>query len=186
MDKPTRTTKFANNRHVNNDPHPSLSDAVSVSRFWRNVDVRENNQCWPWTGLMDRKGYGVFTWHGCRRPAHEMALSFTTGELRLKGLDTCHSCDNPSCCNPHHLRFDTRAGNVADMIERGRNAPRRKLTDEDIVTIRQRRANGARQKDLADQFGVTNGQISMIVRGVRRPNVGGPIESVRAQYRKAY
>ena len=177
---------LARNRHVNNHPHPTLADAVSVSRFWRNVDIAGEGECWEWRGDADQDGYGIFYWHDRRRPAHELALSFTTGERRLPELDTCHSCDNPACCNPSHLRFDTRASNVADMVARGRaGAPGRKLADEQIVMMRQRRANGARQKDLADQFGVTDGLVSMIVRGIRWPHVGGPIEGNRAQYRKA-
>lgn len=113
------------------------------------------------------------------RPAHEMALSFTRGEKRIDTLDTCHSCDHPLCCNPNHLRFDTRASNVQEMHDRGRAARGGKLTDEQIVLIRERRAAGARQKDLAEQFGVTDGLISMIVRGLRWPNVEGPIQTER-------
>ena len=169
-----------NRRRVNSDPHPDFADAVSVSRFWRLVDRRGPSECWPWLGDADRDGYGVFVFRGRKYGAHELVLSFTTGEKRLARLDTCHACDNPRCCNPEHLRFDTRRANVADMVRRGRAAaPARKFTDEQIVTIRERRALGARQKDLADQFGVTDGQISMIVRGLRWANVGGPIQTER-------
>ena len=35
---------------------------------------------------------------------------------------------------------------------------------------------GARQKDLAQQFGISDGQVSMIVRGQRWAAAGGPIE----------
>ena len=106
-------------RHISADPHPTLAEAVTVSRFWRLIDQRDPAECWPWTGDTD-KGYGVFYYQGRMRRAHELALSFTTGEQRLPDLDTCHSCDNPICCNPAHLRFDTRRSNVADMHERGR------------------------------------------------------------------
>lgn len=136
-----------------------------------------------WTGDTDRNGYGVFVWHGKRIGAHEAALSFTSGEVRLPQLETCHSCDNPICCNPAHLRFDTRLSNVRDMHDRGRARRARKMTDADVVLIRERRAAGARQKDLAEQFGITDGLVSMIVRGVRWPESGGPIESERA-YRR--
>lgn len=46
-------------------------------------------------------------------------------------------------------------------------------------TMRERRASGARQKDLAENYGITDGQVSMIVRGIRWPNVGGPIQTER-------
>ena len=154
-----------------------------MTRFWTLVERKGSAECWPWLGDTDRSGYGVFHWHGKRVGAHELALSFSTGEARLSQLDTCHSCDNPSCCNPAHLRFDTRAANVADMVARGRQAKRMKITAHDVVLIRERRAAGARQKDLAEQFGITDGQVSMIIRGIRWRNAGGPIETERRYVR---
>lgn len=166
-------------RNPNPRPAPHLADAVSVTRFWSLVEAPDGDMCWPWQGDTDRAGYGVFFFQGKKYGAHELALSFATGEARLPNLETCHSCDRPECVNPAHLRFDTRRANVADMITRGRAARPGRLTDADIITIRERRAAGARQTDLARDFGVTDGQISMIVRGKRWPNVGGPIETER-------
>jgi hypothetical protein len=166
-------------RNPNNHAHPSLRDAVDVTRFWNLVGQYAPSECWPWQGDTDRAGYGIFVWHGRKMGAHELALSFTTGEARLPDLETCHSCDNPPCCNPAHLRFATHASNVAEMYARGRARHRTKLTAEMVVTMRKRRAAGARQRDLAEQFGITEGQVSMIVRGIRWPDAGGPIETER-------
>lgn len=171
-------------RQVNADPHPDLTEAVTVSRFWRMVAAGGPTDCWRWLGDVDGCGYGVFTYRGIRRAAHELALSFSVGERRAEGMDTCHSCDNPPCCNPAHLRFDTRRSNVADMVARGRNRNgSSRLTADDVRAIRTRRALGARQKDLAEQFGVSDGQISMIVRGVRWKSAGGPIRSEKEYHR---
>ena len=178
---PTRT--LPTTRRVSADPHPELSEAVSVSRFWRLVQIGAHDQCWQWLGCTDSDGYGLFVYHGQRRPAHELALSFSTGEVRHKDLDTCHACDNPGCCNPSHLRFDTRQSNVAEMHDRGRAKVDSKLTADEVRLIRERRELGARQQDLADEFGVTAGQISMIVRGIRWPEAGGPIQTER-KYRR--
>jgi hypothetical protein len=152
---------------------------VDVTRFWGMVSRQGPDECWPWQGDTDRNGYGVFVWHGKKLGAHESALSFTTGEVRLDKLDTCHSCDTPPCCNPAHLRFDTRSANVQEMFARGRGRRARKVTNEDVVLMRERRAAGARQRDLAEQFNITDGQVSMIVRGIRWPDAGGPIERER-------
>lgn len=157
----------------------NLIDAVSVTRFWSLVNKRQSGECWMWLGDRDRGGYGVFFWRGKRRGAHELALSFTTGEVRIPGLDTCHACDNPPCCNPAHLTFASRLVNVRQMHERGRARKSSTLTVADVRTIRERRASGARQIDLARDFGVSDGQISMIVRGLRWPNAGGPIQIKR-------
>lgn len=165
-------------RSVNPDPHPELIEAVAVSRFWRMVQSGADDECWPWAGDT-RKGYGVFFYKGSLYGAHELALTFSTGERRHPTLDTCHSCDNPICCNPAHLRFDTRASNVREMVSRGRSRNGSKLDAADVRLMRERRALGARQKDLADQFGITDGQVSMIIRGLRWAHAGGPIENER-------
>ncbi len=170
-------------RAVAQNPHQDFADAVSVTRFWSLVDRTDG--CWTWRGDTDRAGYGVFQYRGRKYGAHELALSFATGEKRISSLDTCHECDNPSCVNPDHLRFDTRKSNVDDMVRRGRQARPGRLSDSEIVLIRERRAAGARQSDLAEQFGVSASLISMIVRGLRWTYVGGPIEPKQSQYRKA-
>lgn len=167
-------------RKVNADPHPSLAEAVTVSRFWRSVDVRGENECWFWRGDQDGKGYGVFTYHGRVRPAHELSRSFAVGELRPHGFDTCHSCDVPLCCNPLHLRFGTRQSNVDEMWDRGRASqgearPNAKLTNERVREMRERRALGARQCDLALDYGVSIGLVSEVVNGLRWQDAGGPI-----------
>lgn len=166
-------------RRVNADPHPELADAVSVSRFWRLVDVGPEDKCWPWMGCVDDDGYGIFVFRGRRHGAHELALSFSIGEKRHRSLDTCHECDNPPCCNPAHLRFDTRSSNVLDSFARGRSVRARKLTVEQVQLMRERRALGARQKDLAEQFGITDGLVSQIVRGLRWAHAGGPLQAER-------
>ena len=171
-------------RCPNPHPHPDYADAVAITRFWSLVKKTEPGNCWLWQGDTNHNGYGVFVYQGRKHPAHELALSFTTGEKRLDALDTCHVCDNPPCCNPTHLRFDTRLSNVREMYERGRAARPGRLTDEQVVLMRERRAAGALQKDLARDFGITDGQVSLIIRGLRWKDVGGPIETKR-QYRRA-
>lgn len=179
-------------RCVNPHPAPELAEAVTISRFWRMVEQRGDDECWLWTGDTNPDGYGVFYYKGKMRPAHEMALSFTTGEIRPEGYDTCHSCDNPPCCNPACLRFGTRQDNVDDMIARGRNRrgddhPHAKLTAETVRVIRHRKANGAMGKDLAADYGVSEAYISAIVNGIAWPDAGGPItgRSKRTPKRKA-
>lgn len=165
---------------MNPDPHPSLRDALDVTRFWSLVQRRGDEECWDWSGCQDDAGYGMFQWHGKMVGAHALAVSFTTGELRGDGLETLHSCDNPPCCNPRHLRFGTRQENVNDMLSRNRGSkPNIRLTDDQVREIRERRQMGARQSDLATQYGVTDGWISGIVRGLKRRDAGGPIETER-------
>ena len=149
--------------------HPLITgDVVKVTAFWQFVQVCQENDCWWWCGYVNEDGYGEFYWEGRMVGAHELALTFTTGERRHPSLDTCHSCGNPLCCNPKHLRFDTRQSNVADTLRHGRHKTRRKLSDADVLLIRERLEYGATQQKLADEFGVSNSTISMIKTGKRR------------------
>ena len=92
--------------------------ARRVTAFWASVSPANDNGCRLWDGYTE-DGYGRFWWDGRMVGAHELALTFATGEQRLPHLDTCHGCNVPLCCEPTHLRFDTRAGNMADMARRG-------------------------------------------------------------------
>lgn len=150
-----------------------------VTAFWMQVRIGHPDECWPWEGYAER-GYGKFYFEDRMFGAHELAVTFTTGERRLPSLDTCHSCDNPICCNPKHLRFDTRQSNVDDMFARGRQPDQEKrstakLSRATVKEIRERRAMGAFQKDLAAQYGVSGGYISEIVNGLAWSDAGGPI-----------
>lgn len=138
--------------------------AARVTQFWHLVPEGAADECWAWRGSVDKDGYGTFFFGGKMRGAHELALTFATGEAKAKGLDTCHSrgCTTRLCCNPGHLRFDTRASNVADAVAAGTALGHGRLTAADVRLIRTRIAHGAKQQDLADAYGVTNSTISMI------------------------
>ncbi len=50
-----------------------------------------------------------------------------------------------------------------------------RLSDADVVRLRERYAAGARQVELAEEFGVAQTSVSAIVSGRTRAHVGGPI-----------
>lgn len=60
----------------------------------------------------------------------------------------------------------------------------RKLTDEQVLRLRELRAAGACQRDLATDFDISQAFVSEIVRGHRYPKVGGPIETTRRYIRR--
>lgn len=87
-------------------------------RFWRQVDRREPDACWPWTGATI-KGYGHSHWGREHYYAHRKSWELAFGPIP-DGMVVRHRCDNPPCVNPAHLEVGTQADNVADMIARGR------------------------------------------------------------------
>lgn len=101
----------------------SLKD---IDRFWSKIQVGDKDECWPWIAKSKHpKGYGLFTLStgksgGKKIVASRVACTLVNGEAPFPSANTLHSCDNPPCCNPAHLRWGTQKDNVADAIERKR------------------------------------------------------------------
>ncbi|SAL26117.1 hypothetical protein AWB73_01986 [Caballeronia turbans] len=122
-------------------------------------------------------GYGKKTYKGKQIGAHIVALIEATGEER-NGRLALHSCDNPRCINPKHLRWGTHSDNMRDRSERrrsrggvlvGERNGKSKLSTADVQRIRDLYVPGRTlQKDLAQQFGVSKVQICRILKGSRR------------------
>jgi len=95
-----------------------------MEKFWKHVAVGLPDACWEWQGARSKgKGYGRF--YDCGEvSAHRKAWELHHGQPVPSGLNVCHSCDNPPCCNPAHLRVDTQSGNIRerDQKRRGRNS----------------------------------------------------------------
>lgn len=98
-----------------------------VDRFWSKVDVRGPNDCWPWKAKARLDGgYGVLNvWVSANRRRNVVSSRISCylahGDPPHPGSKTLHSCDNPPCCNPAHLRWGTPLDNTRDAIERKRH-----------------------------------------------------------------
>lgn len=147
--------------------------------FWSKVDKgSEADCCWLWTSEVNNKGYGVHRiWRGtggrrCKKVlAHRHAYAETTGE-EISGRVLLHSCDNPPCVNPAHLRPGTQAENIEDARSKGRMVapphlpgsrhPGSRLTEPDVIEILGRLRAGESQVSIAGRFGVSHGAVSQI------------------------
>lgn len=143
---------------------------------WSKVEIRASDECWPWTGSVNKYGYGDCFWNGKRANASRAALEsclFFMFDL----MQACHTCDNPICCNPSHLYEGTNKQNSKDRVDRGRLRgefkagslhPRfsAKLSEDDVRNIRKRNSMGASQSSLAREYGVSSMQVSKICRRI--------------------
>jgi hypothetical protein len=144
-----------------------------AKRFARLVDRRDPDQCWPWLGQVDEDGYGRFRSGGkgsAKVGAHRFAFELADGRPIPPGLEVRHACDNPPCCNPAHLALGGHYVNIRDKVRRSRQARgarhgSAKLTQAQMVEICRRYPAHERQTALAREFGVTQANISLIVRG---------------------
>jgi hypothetical protein len=158
-----------------------------VWRFWATVE--KGDGCWEWQGMRNEKGYGRIDKRngGKRRTvfAHRAAYQLTTGPVP-EGSIVMHTCDNPLCCNPSHLRTGTYADNIRDMVAKDRHAkkhiispdkkrqptpctkpvranPGKHLTEDEVRYIRREYANGRSIVDLGKEFGRSKVTIYYIV-----------------------
>ena len=88
--------------------------------------IRVTPGCWWWTGAAGAGGYGHIRNQGAVLRAHRVSFRLYVGELQ-QGQHVLHSCDNPLCVNPAHLRAGTHQDNMDDMYSRGRRTPARGL-----------------------------------------------------------
>lgn len=128
--------------------------------------------CWPWQGALHTQGYGR-CWDGERGKvayAHRLVYTLLVGPIP-DGLDIMHTCDNPPCVNPAHLRVATHRENMLDKCAKGRaNMPRgeaagqAKLTEDQVRDIRRRVAAGETQRRVAAEYGISQPAVGYIVR----------------------
>jgi len=151
--------------------------------LYKNISINDNG-CWIWTGHIHKSGYGYLNYKNKSFRVHRLSymLHYHIYDLSDK-LKTCHKCDEKLCFNPDHLFIGTQKENVLDMENKGRsNHPKgsnngnSKLTEKDIVIIRNEFALGLTTlKVLGDKYNCSDSMIGEIVRGNFWKEAGGTI-----------
>lgn len=150
----------------------------AAERLWEKVAIGGEGECWPFSGKKGHFGYGVITTGGRHQYAHRVAYESKIGPIP-DALIVMHTCDNPPCCNPAHLKVGTRTDNNRDRAAKGRGRENHqwgsdnhkvKLTAEDVLQIRQLSLEGVTQMEIAARMNVKQPQVSRIIRGERWPH----------------
>lgn len=143
-------------------------------RFWQRVQFGGPEGCWIWIGarsLGPGRGYGsVSRARVDHTYAHHIAFELS-GRTKKPDEHILHSCGEPACVNPRHLRSGSRSDNMLDKRLHGTQTfgeahPTAKLTDSMVRSIRQRRlVDGLSWSRLAAEFGVSQGTVRAVVSG---------------------
>lgn len=151
-------------------------------RLWERVQRCPHGDClyccWPWLGTTNKLGYGILKAARQMFFAHRIAYSSVHRRAIPSGLLACHHCDNPPCCNGDHLFLGTKRDNYDDAHKKGRtvfpmplhgmNNPAAKLPYEQVHMIRVAAESGMLQRNIAQDFAISQTTVSDIVRGRRR------------------
>jgi hypothetical protein len=133
--------------------------------------IQRGEGCWLWVGGKNRDGYGTYYVDGLRKMAHRHAWELVNGPIP-SGMVLLHECDQPACCNPAHLRVGTHAENIADKVQKSRQAKGERtaqsvLTTEQVLEMRRLyKFRVVTYKMLAVQFGVCKDTVQKAIRGI--------------------
>lgn len=132
------------------------------------VSLPEHDRCVPWPFYIGARGYGMTTVANTPKGAHRRVCELAHGPAPFVGAHAAHSCGNRECVNPKHLRWATPSGNFADKHKHGTRqvgelGPSSKLTNKEVIAIRRtRRDTDLTLKEIAEKFGVSLTNVSMI------------------------
>ena len=147
-----------------------------IKRFLSKINRR--GDCWIWESHTYQNGYGCISLGKVKYGVHRVSWVIHNGQIP-DGLEVCHNCpggDNRACVNPKHLWLGTHQENMKDAYNKGvgnfvpgENHPDSKLTDYQVLLIREgKELLGKSNKSQAEEFGVSQSLISMIVNRKRR------------------
>jgi hypothetical protein len=96
-----------------------ITDAQYLEKLKSLLVVQENG-CWEKQGFRHVDGYGCMYYRGKQFRAHKLMYTLVHGPVP-KGMVVMHTCDNPPCCNPDHLKLGTYRDNNRDMFKKKRH-----------------------------------------------------------------
>jgi hypothetical protein len=145
--------------------------------FWAFVpfDDPDESVCTLWMGpTVD--GYGQFSNNlGISNRAHRAIWEMEHGEIPEE-MCVLHHCDVRLCIRLSHLWLGTNLDNLADMFAKGRGSvqnqngerhPMARLTEAEVLVIRDLANKGVPHKIIAEKFKITRAHVYQISARIR-------------------
>ncbi len=137
-------------------------------KFFKKLSKKDSG-CWEWNGYKDRDGYRMWcnNWLKEQRASFKLFLGDIPNSLLVR-----HTCHNPSCCNPEHLKLGTAQDNATDCVKAGRSLSgfknvRCKLNKEELIYILDQKGKEPATK-LAKKVSIKSSQIYNIWNGAHK------------------
>jgi hypothetical protein len=115
-----------------------------AARFARLTQRGAPDECWPWQGYIDKKGYGRFRLRSIGTNMAHRAAVVLAGRTIPDGMQVDHLCRVRHCVNPNHL----------EVVDQRTNMVR----GEHPLMVRHRENRCARGHDLAEAYPGRNGR----------------------------
>lgn len=171
-------------------PMPRLkdwwNDQKVVARFWKYVDRRGPDECWPWKAVLTPQGYGTLNVYLMPKLASRLTYELHH-KVHLGEMCALHKCDYPACVNPSHIFVGTRNDNTQDAIRKGRlacgeRAPHAKLTNEQAAELKflAPPLGMSEQTALGRQYGISYLAVYYICSGRN----WGSVQHIRHRFKK--
>lgn len=142
------------------------------ARFWSKVEIKGEDECWPWLAG-SKRGYGQVDLPRLCGIKFK-AIATRVAYFLYYGVDpgdkvVMHKCDNPPCCNPTHFELGTQKENMTDKKNKGRGYSAEnhehhacKLSPKHVMKIREMLAAKKSYREIASVFGVSRSAVSNI------------------------
>lgn len=105
-------------------PLPAQVERIPVPRLFARCR-KDANGCWVWQGTKCREHYARLLLHIGKDQRNiglnRLIYTYFFGPIP-DGLLVLHSCDNPACICPRHLRVGTASENQQESFDKGRNS----------------------------------------------------------------
>lgn len=143
------------------------------------------DECLIFPYPLNPNGYGYVGFNRKAIGAYVLACEYRNGPKSDPKMQAAHECGNRACVNPRHLSWKTVSGNQMDRVKhgtsnRGEAHGMSKLTTGDVLLILGMSNFPHTIKGLAEEFGISRGNVADILAGRRWGWLKNEVEQSRA------